>query len=92
MRPCDAVAKRQLPCGSFKMFKISASEFRTMGMCRQMQACTDEFLATVPEDVIHSVYKVVTQSSFGITLQLKASGGKCVFCHHVTSSHTNLTQ
>ena len=33
--------------GGFKMFKISASEFGTVGMRRQMQACTDEFLATV---------------------------------------------
>ena len=30
--------------GSFKMFKISASEFGTVGMRRQFPACTDELL------------------------------------------------
>ena len=34
-------------------------------MCEQMQACADEFLATVTEGVVHSVYKVLTWSSFG---------------------------
>ena len=60
MQPCDTVAKRPLPCtsyGSFKMFKISASEFRTVGMCRRMRACRDEFLAMVTEGVVHGVYK-----------------------------------
>ena len=44
MRPCNTVAKCILPCvsyGSFKMFKISATEFHTMGICRRMRACTD---------------------------------------------------
>ena len=40
------------------MFKISAFEFGTMSKRRRMQACTDEFLATVTEGVVHDVYKV----------------------------------
>ena len=70
MRPCDTVAKHPLPCasyGSFKMFNTSASEFGTVSMYRQIRACTDEFLATVTEGVVHGVYKVMTQSSFGLT-------------------------
>ena len=31
-----------------------------------MQACTDEFLAMVTEGVVHSVCKVVTQTSVGV--------------------------
>ena len=42
------------------MFKISASEFCTMGMPKRKRACADEFLATVTEGVVHGVYKVVT--------------------------------
>ena len=42
------------------MYKISASEFCTVGMHRQMRACANEFLATVTEGVVPSVYKVVT--------------------------------
>ena len=37
MCTCDTVAKCPIPCvcyGSFKMYKSSASEFGTMGMCR----------------------------------------------------------
>ena len=62
MRSCDTVAKCSLPCafyGSYKMFKILASEFGTVSMCRRMQACADEFLATVTVGVVHGVYKVV---------------------------------
>ena len=33
------------------MFKISTSEISTAGMCRQMLACADEFLALVTEGV-----------------------------------------
>ena len=44
------------------MFKISTSEFGTMGVRRRIRACIDEFLATVTEGVVHSVYKVVSQS------------------------------
>ena len=39
-----------------KCFKISASEFGTMCMCRRMRACTDEFLAAVTEGVVHGLY------------------------------------
>ena len=35
-----------------------------------MRACADEFLAMVTEGVIHGVYKVVTQSSFGVFVYL----------------------
>ena len=61
--------KGPLPCasyGSFKMFKISASDFRTVGMHRRKQACTDKFLATLTEHLVHGIYKVVTQSSFSV--------------------------
>ena len=46
---------------------LPASEFGTVGMCRQMQACTDEFLAMVTGGVVHGVYEVATQSSFSVT-------------------------
>ena len=49
------------------MFKISAPECHTVGMCRQMQACTDEFLAMVTKGVDQTVYKVVSKSSFSVT-------------------------
>ena len=49
------------------MFQISVSEFGTMGMCRQLQTCTDEYLAMVTKGVVHGVYKVVPWSSFGVT-------------------------
>ena len=67
MRPYDTVVKCPLPCGfygSFKMFKISTSEFGTVGMHRQMQACTDEFLATVTKGVVNGLCKVVNSVIF----------------------------
>ena len=88
MPPCDTVAKRPLPCVSYescKMFKISTSEFGTVGMCRQIQAHTDEFLGTETEGV-------VTPSSFGLIRQLKVSGGKWMFDHCVTRRYTKLRQ
>ena len=97
VKPClldhKSVANCPLPCtsyGSFKLFKISTSDFRTVGMHRQKRACTDEFLAMVTEGVVHSVYKVVTWWSFGVIWQEKANGGKWMFHHCVTRSHTNL--
>ena len=71
------------------MFKIFASEFHTMGMRRQMQACIDEFLDMVTEGAVHGVYKVVTRVSFGVTWRHKARGGTWMFYHCVTWSHTN---
>ena len=56
------------------MFKISTSEFGTVFMRRQMEACTDEFLTRVTEGVIHNVYKMVTWLSFGVTQRHKISG------------------
>ena len=51
-----------------------------------MGAYADEFLAMVTEDVVGSVYKVVTWSSFRVTRRSfhvtqrhKASGGKQMF-------------
>ena len=71
--PClqtyESVVNRPLPCASyrsFKMFKISASDFGTVGMHTRKQACADKFLATIIEGVVHGGYKVVTQSSFSI--------------------------
>ena len=75
---------------SFEMFKITTSEFGTVGMCRRMLTCTDEFLATVTEGVVHGVYKVVTGSSIGVARQHKVSGGKWMFHYYVTRSHMNL--
>ena len=69
MHPCDRMAKCPLPCvsyRSFKKFQISTSEFGTVSKRRQMQASTDEFLAMVTKGVVHSVHKVVTQSSFSV--------------------------
>ena len=51
------------------MFKISASDFGTMGMYRRKRACADKFLAMVTEGVVHGFYKAVTQSSFGVIRQ-----------------------
>ena len=61
------------------MLKISASEFSTVVVCRQMRVCTDEFLATVTEGVLHGICKVVTRSSFGVIWQHKVSVGKWMF-------------
>ena len=79
MRTCDTVVKRPLSstsCGNFRMFKISHSEFGTMGMHRWMGAYTDEFLTIVTEAVVHSVYKVVTWQSSSVTWPHKVSGSK----------------
>ena len=87
------MANRPLPCvsyGSFKMFKISASDFETVGMCRRKRACSHNFLTTVTEGVVHGVSKVVARSSFSVIRRHKASGGKWTFCHCVTRSYTNL--
>ena len=48
------------------MFKISISDFGTVGMHRQKEVCADKFLAMVTEGVVHSVYKVVTRSSSSV--------------------------
>ena len=88
MPPCDTVAKHQLPCmfyGSFKMFKVSTSELGTMAMNRRMRACADQFLPKVTESVVHSVYKVVTRLSFGVTQRHKVSACKWTFRHCVTN-------
>ena len=63
------------PAKVLKCFNISASEFGSMGMYRRMQACSDEFLATVTEGVVHGVYKVVIQSSSRVIRQHKVNGG-----------------
>ena len=66
------------------MFKISASEFCILGMYRRMQACTDEFLAVVTEDVVHSGYKVVTRACFGVTRHRIEVLGIMLLCHNFT--------
>ena len=79
MRLCGTVVKRSLRSvfyGTFKMFKISASEFNTMGMNRWKLVCVDEFLTMVTEGVVHGVYKVMTLSSFGVTWLYKSSVGR----------------
>ena len=77
MQPCDTVAKCSIPCtfyGSFKMCKISASDCLSMSIRRSVPACADDFLAIVTEGVVHSVCKVVTQSSYGDIRQVEANG------------------
>ena len=67
--PWESLANRPLPCesnGSFRFFKISTSDFGTLGMRRQFHAWTYEFLSTVTEDVVHGVHKVVIRSSFSV--------------------------
>ena len=39
-----------------------------------MPACSDEFLARVTEGVVHGVYKVITQSVFGVTQRVEVNG------------------
>ena len=58
---------RPLPSASyrsFKMFKISASDFGTVGERRQKRPCADNFVAMVTEAVVHGVYSVVARLSF----------------------------
>ena len=55
------------------MFKISTSEFGTLGMYRLMQTYAAEFLTTVTEGVVHGVHKVVTRLSFGVIRRHKVS-------------------
>ena len=72
------------PCashGSFENFKISASDFSTAGMRKQFCTCACEFLTTVTEGVVHSVCKVVTRFSFGVTRRHKVSFGICHMSH-----------
>ena len=66
---CGTVVKCPIPCacyGNFNMFQISASEFGTMDMCRQMRAWADEFVVMVTEGMVHGVCKVVAQPSFSV--------------------------
>ena len=72
------------------MFKISSSDFRTLGMRRQKRGCADEYLATVTKAVVHGVHKVVTGASFGVILRLKENGGIWTFQHCDARSPTNL--
>ena len=55
-----------------------------------MQACADEFIATITEGVVIGVYNVMTWSSFDVIRQHKVSGGTWMFRHCDTRSHTNL--
>ena len=94
MRPCDTVAKLPLPCAfykSFKMCKMSVSEFGSVGMRRRMDACTSEFLAVVTESVVHGEYNVVTRPSFSVTRNIRQVEVNGRFANCVTISHTNLT-
>ena len=82
---------RQLPCQSyesFKLFKISASDFGTISMRRQFLARTYEFLTMVTEGVVHSVCKVVIRSSFGVIQRHKVSEGIGLF--HPTATKGEL--
>ena len=69
---------------------LKCLKFITEGMHRGMQACADEFLATVTDGVVHGVYEVVTPLSFGVIGRHMASGCKWTFRHCVTRLHTNL--
>ena len=74
------------------MFKLSASDFQTMGMHRRKRGFADKFLAVVTEGVVHGVHKVVTRSPFGVIWQHRPSGGKRPFRHSVTRSQMNLVR
>ena len=54
MLPFDTMGKRPIPCTSYG---------------RWLRVCIDEFLAKVTKGVIHCIYKVVTQSSFGVSAE-----------------------
>ena len=67
---------RPIPCESyrsFKLFKISASDFDTVSMCRRLSACAYEFLTKVAKGVVHGVHKVVIPSSFSLIRRHKVS-------------------
>ena len=84
-RPCPWITAQCLivtlqvsgkPCTSywsFKLFEISASEFGTINIRRRFRTCSDEFLTTVTEGVVHGVNKVVIQSFFSEIPQHKAN-------------------
>ena len=91
------MANGPLPCVSYevlKCLKFPPLNFVpwTCADNSEHAHCADEFLATVAEGVVHSVYKVVTRSSFSVIRQHKASGGIWSFRHYDTRSHTNLKQ
>ena len=76
MRPCESEANGPLPCmycRSFRLFKISSSDFSTVDMCRQFCTWAYEFLTTITTGVIHGVHKVVIRSSFGVIWRYKVS-------------------
>ena len=52
----------------------------------EVSKCTNEFLPTVTESVVHSVNKVVTRSCFSIIRQHKASGSKWSFYQTLTTA------
>ena len=70
VQPCKSVVNSPLPCesyGSFKRFKISASDFDSVSMHRRFCTCAYDFLTTVTESVVHGVHNVVIRSSFSVT-------------------------
>ena len=76
MQPCESVVNCPLPCESHrsvKMFKICASDFSTVSMCRRFHAYAYEVLTTVTEGVAHGVHKIVIRLSFGEIQQHKVS-------------------
>ena len=77
-RPCETVVNCQLPWESyesFRLFKISTSDFGTVGIGRRFGVCAYKFLTTVTEGVLHGVCKVVIRSSFGVIWRHKVSQG-----------------
>ena len=66
--PCES-------CRTCELFTISASDFGTVSMRRRFCACMYKFLTTVTEGVVHGVYKVVIQLSFGAIRQHKVRLG-----------------
>ena len=54
------------------MFKISASDFSTVGMRRRFRPCAYEFLTMVTKGVVHSVHMVI-QSFLGVIRRHKMS-------------------
>ena len=67
-----------LPCtsyGSFKLFRISVSDFGTEVMCGQFCACAYELFTMETKGVVHSVHKVVIRPSFDVIRLHKVSYG-----------------
>ena len=63
-----------------------------MGMSRRFCTCTYEFRSTVTEGVVHSVHKIVIQSSFGVIQRHKVSQGIGYFAKCLSNGYQRWVQ